>query len=451
VRHVGGRGRLAARVAAGVTGIAMVLAVCLLAPQNSGSHSQAGPGEGNRRLVLGEEKLWYGSAAGKPGVVLGTWASQKQGASASLVLPAAVAAARKQLMPRAHQAAPRPQLLIKNSAGPQLEEEEPEEEEVEPPAEEAEAEAPAVAAEAEAPVDESEVPAETAGGEAPAEPLAAVTAVAACDGTCRAAYATDMAEIAKLGDELEKLHGTCTAMMRVFNCECSRCTPNMEAGDALQKTLCEPAGLRQLHEAGGPCMGFATGFCGAPMSASAFCQEGSWIPPMGSPQWMQVHKVVDPGDDGGAGVRLVANQAPAYAHKVAAAMSEYLSAGAIKERDTARLEGIIGSEIQSMEPVHESMGIFDFLPFRVPFLESVTDKDKPILEEDHKLQLTNFGEEISPAQAEEYGDKVKEWEEELEEKGVTLPAHIATDLHELETAAEEYDGPVDSGGSWLPF
>jgi len=361
-------------------------------------------------------------------VILGTWASQKQGAGASLALPAEVeAAARGQLnkLP-AHMAATRPQLLIKNSAVPQLEE--------------AEAEAPAV---------ESEAPA------ALPAPVAAVainqSSIVACDGTCRATYASDMAEIAKMGDELAKLQGTCTAMMRVFNCECSRCAPNVEAGDALQKTLCEPAGLRQLHEAGGPCMGFATGFCAAPMSSSPFCQEGSWIPPMGSPQWMQTHKIVDPGDDEGAGMRLAANQAPAYAHKVAAAMSEYLSAGAIKERDTARLEGIIGSEIQSMEPVHEDMGIFDFLPFKVPFLESVTEKDKPILEEDHKLQLENFGEEISPAQAEEYGDKVKQWEEELKEKGVTLPAHIATDLHELETATEEYDGPVDSGGSWLPF
>ena len=30
------------------------------------------------RAKLGEEKLWYGSAAGKPGVILGTWASQRQ-------------------------------------------------------------------------------------------------------------------------------------------------------------------------------------------------------------------------------------------------------------------------------------------------------------------------------------------------------------------------------------
>jgi hypothetical protein len=30
------------------------------------------------RTTMGEEKLWYGAASGKPGVVLGTWASQRQ-------------------------------------------------------------------------------------------------------------------------------------------------------------------------------------------------------------------------------------------------------------------------------------------------------------------------------------------------------------------------------------
>ncbi len=30
------------------------------------------------RTTMGEEKLWYGTAAGKAGVVLGTWASQRQ-------------------------------------------------------------------------------------------------------------------------------------------------------------------------------------------------------------------------------------------------------------------------------------------------------------------------------------------------------------------------------------
>jgi len=34
MRRAGGRGRLAARTAAGVTGLAMVLAVCVLAPQD---------------------------------------------------------------------------------------------------------------------------------------------------------------------------------------------------------------------------------------------------------------------------------------------------------------------------------------------------------------------------------------------------------------------------------
>merc|ERR1712230_83328 len=121
----------------------------------------------------------------------------------------------------------------------------------------------------------------------------------------------------------------------------------------------------------------------------------------------------------------------------------------MKARETGRLENMIASQVHAMEPVHEDMGIFDFLPFSVPFLESVVDKDKPILEEDHKLQLENFGEEISPAQAEEYGEKVEDWEKELREKGVDLPAKLSTDLHELETAADHYDGPVDSGGSWL--
>lgn len=394
-------------------------------------------------------------------VILGTWASQKsarqgRGAAAPsrLALPRAVEVIAQQERP-AHQAAPQqPQLVIKTSAtSPRLEEEAPAAEEAPAEAEGAEAEA----AEAAAPAEESEAseaataPAAEGENATEGDPAPPVVAAVACDSTCRNSYASDMAEIAKMGGDLERLQGTCTAMMRVFNCECSRCEPDLEAGDVLQKTLCEPAGLRQLHEAGGPCMGFATGFCSTPLSSSPFCQERSWIPPMGSPQWMQVHEVVDPGDDGGAGARLVTNQAPAYAHKVAQAMSEYLSAGAMKARNTARMEGIIGSQIQSMEPVHESMGLFDFLPFKVPFLESVVDEDKPVLEEDHKLQLENFGEEISPAQAEEYGEKVKDWEKELEEKGVALPASISTDLQELETATKDYDGPVDSGGSWLPF
>jgi len=62
------------------------------------------------RATLGEEKLWYGSAAGKPGVILGTWASQRQqqqGELRQLGDPVQAGPAARTHRP---EAAPRPQL-----------------------------------------------------------------------------------------------------------------------------------------------------------------------------------------------------------------------------------------------------------------------------------------------------------------------------------------------------
>jgi len=88
--------------------------------------------------------------------------------------------------------------------------------------------------------------------------------------------------------------------------------------------MCSPAGQGEFYAAGGPCTGFAHGFCAAPISQSAFCEEKSWVPAMGSPDWMETHKVIDPGSDDAAGVHLAASQAPAYADKVSNALATYL-------------------------------------------------------------------------------------------------------------------------------
>ena len=254
-----------------------------------------------------------------------------------------------------------------------------------------------------------------------------------------------MAEVLKMENEVVRLQGTCTAMMKLFDCECMACGPNLEAADALQKTLCSPDGLVQLHQAGEACSGFATGFCAHSISSpeSAFCSAHTWIPPMGSPAWLKAHQVVAPAQDAGPEYNLVENQAPAYAEKVANAMSAYLMTGAAQKRSDAKLESLLSGEIASLRHVHKNMGIFSFLPFNVPFMESVDKQDKAVLKEDHKLQLKEFGEELSPSMAYSYGEKIKGVERSLSEKGVELPGKIETELNELVDSAEHYNGPTD--------
>jgi hypothetical protein len=98
-------------------------------------------------------------------------------------------------------------------------------------------------------------------------------------------------------------------------------------------------------------------------------------------------RLVDAGDDGGAGLRLVKNQAPVYADQVADAMTLYLSEGASSKRAQAQLDSVLANEIASFKPVHESMGIFSFLPFEVPFLEAVDPQDMNAAKKDHDLQI----------------------------------------------------------------
>lgn len=258
-----------------------------------------------------------------------------------------------------------------------------------------------------------------------------------------------MTEVLKMVNQLEKLQATCIAMKRLFDCECSSCSPNLEAGDALHKTVCAPAGLAQLHEAGGPCAGFATNFCAQPLSQSSFCSTGTWSPSMGSEEWMKNgHEVMDMGDDNGAGLHEAENQAPAYAEKIADALHQYLTAGAMQKESDARLESMLSGEIASLRHLHENMGFLSFLPFKVPFFESVDKQDEKVLEEDHALQKENFGEELSPSQAWDYGVQVGEVEKKLSDEGVELPGKLETELNELQDSAKHYNGPTDSE-SWL--
>ncbi|MGB1598107.1 MAG: hypothetical protein ACPIOQ_35445 [Promethearchaeia archaeon] len=150
-----------------------------------------------------------------------------------------------------------------------------------------------------------------------------------------------------------------------------------------------------------------------------------------------------PAQDAGPEYNLVENQAPAYAEKVANAMSAYLMTGAAQKRSDAKLESLLSGEIASLRHVHKNMGIFSFLPFNVPFMESVDKQDKAVLKEDHKLQLKEFGEELSPSMAYSYGEKIKGVERSLSEKGVELPGKIGTELNELVDSAEHYNGPTD--------
>lgn len=168
------------------------------------------------------------------------------------------------------------------------------------------------------------------------------------------------------------------------------------------------------------------------------------MPAMGSPDWMETHKVIDPGSDDAAGVHLAASQAPAYADKVSNALATYLSSGAVQKLAEARINNELASEIASMKPVHTNMGIFDFLPFDVPFLDQVDKGDKKLLQEDHEAQEADFGEELTPAIAQDYSNKLKDFSSSLRDHGVELPADVATKLHELEDAADRYDGPEDA-------
>jgi Tfp pilus assembly protein PilX len=53
-------------------------------------------------------------------------------------------------------------------------------------------------------------------------------------------------------------------------------------------------------------------------------QSKTWVPQIGSPAWMQIHKVVDSGADAAAGEHLASNQEPGYALKVSNALAMYL-------------------------------------------------------------------------------------------------------------------------------
>ena len=54
-------------------------------------------------------------------------------------------------------------------------------------------------------------------------------------------------------------------------------------------------------------------------------------------------------------------------------MSCQRSSGAMQKLAEARINNELASEIASMKPVQTNMGLFDFLPFDVPFLEQVSD------------------------------------------------------------------------------
>ncbi len=63
-------------------------------------------------------------------------------------------------------------------------------------------------------------------------------------------------------------------------------------------------------------------------------------------------RLVDAGDYGWAGLRLVKNQAPVYADQVADSMTLYLSEGASSKRAQAQLDSVLANEIASFKPVH---------------------------------------------------------------------------------------------------
>ena len=111
-------------------------------------------------------------------------------------------------------------------------------------------------------------------------------------------------------------------------------------------------------------------------------QTGTWSPSMGSEEWMKNgHEVMDMGDDNGAGLHEAENQAPAYAEKIADALHQYLTAGAMQKQSDARLESMLSGEIASLRHLHENMGFLSFLPFKVPFFESVDKQDEKVREE----------------------------------------------------------------------
>lgn len=154
------------------------------------------------------------------------------------------------------------------------------------------------------------------------------------------------------------------------------------------------------------------------------------------------HEVMDAGDDQGAGLHLAEEQAPSYAEKVADALNEYLTAGAMQKQSDSRLESMLSGEIASLRHVHENMGMLSFLPFKIPWLESVDKQDEKRLEEDHRLQKEIFGKELSPSQAWDYGVQVGELEKKLSDEGVELPGKLETELNELQDSAEHYNGPL---------
>ena len=90
---------------------------------------------------------------------------------------------------------------------------------------------------------------------------------------------------------------------------------------------------------------------------------------------------------GGAGLRHVTNQAPAYADQVADAMTLCLSERASSKRAKAQLDSVLANEIASFKPVKESMGFFSFLPCEEPFLEALDPQDRDAAKKDHDLKI----------------------------------------------------------------
>ena len=69
-------GRRASAAVLWVVVVAVFAAIVLVVPTEEGASRLAAEDKRLRSLV--QQKLWYGSAAGRPGVVLGTWESQNQ-------------------------------------------------------------------------------------------------------------------------------------------------------------------------------------------------------------------------------------------------------------------------------------------------------------------------------------------------------------------------------------
>ena len=69
-------GRRASAAVLWVVVVAVFAAIVLVVPTEDGESRLAAEDKRLRSLV--QQKLWYGSAAGRPGVVLGTWESQNQ-------------------------------------------------------------------------------------------------------------------------------------------------------------------------------------------------------------------------------------------------------------------------------------------------------------------------------------------------------------------------------------